>query len=402
MSFPSGSITFSRFQVIGQQPKQIDQKLLDKLEGAVLQIGEYGVPDEVEYGWCGGRHIFDGKFSFEHNVFSDAIHFALRIDTNRIPSEIKKAYQLIEEEAAAANNPSGFISKNQKRDAKDSVRRKLDDDLKSGKFRRSKLVPILWDFPGRVLYSPITSQALEKLHEIFERTFALTLEPLSAGGLALRHLDDNGKRREYEDARPTRFVPGPEGESQFPEYPWTAKGPQPKDFIGNEFLLWLWHEAEAHRGVIKTAAGEFAVMLDKSLELDCAYGQTGKDTLRGDGPTQMPEARDALRSGKLPRKAGIVMESDGKQYQFTLNCESFSCGGTKLPDIEEAEDARTVFEERIALLRDLSQSIDAVFQAFLKHRAGSAWEGQVSNIRRWILQSAKPAPAQVMRELATV
>ncbi|HEX2973132.1 MAG TPA: hypothetical protein VHP11_12420 [Tepidisphaeraceae bacterium] len=394
MGFASGSVSFRRFLVVGEHPKEITQQILDKLAEFALQIGEYSVPDEVEYGWCGGRHVFDGNFSFEHNVFNEALNFALRIDTNRVPGELKKAYQVMEEEAAAANNPSGHISKKQKKDVKDIVRQKVEEDLKSGKFRRSKLVPILWDFPTRTLYTPGSNSAMEKLYELFERTFGLNLEPLSAGTVAQRHLEDVKKRREYEDARPTRFAAGPEGESQMPEYPWTAQGPQPKDFLGNEFLLWLWHHIETQGGTIKTEqVGDVAVVLDRSLELDCAYGQTGKDALRGDGPTRMPEARDGLRSGKMPRKAGLIIETAGKQYQLTFNCETLGCGSTVLPDVEEAEDARVLFEERIFMLRDLSKGLDALLYNFLKTRASSAWEGQVNTIRRWIMQSSKQAAA---------
>jgi hypothetical protein len=393
MGFQSGSVSFRRFRVVGEHPSQVDQELLDKLAGHVLQVGEFGVPEEVEYGWCGGRHIFDGQFSFEHNVFGDALHFAMRVDTNKVPGEIKKAHQFMEEAAAAAENPSGFISKGQKRDVKDVVRRKLDDELRSGKHRRSKLIPMLWDLPGQTLYSPISASALEKLHELFERTFGLTLEPITAGSLALTELEDKGKRREYEDTRPTRFVSGPEGEGQYPEYPWTAKGPQPKDFLGDEFLLWLWHETETHKGVLMTAreqkAAEVALVLDKVLELDCAYGQTGKDALRGDGPTRMPEARDALRSGKIPRRCGMILESAGFQFEMTFNAETFGCSGTKLPEIEDAEDAHVLFEERIAMLRELSGAIDGLYAAFLKVRASSSWESHTSGIRRWILQGGK-------------
>ncbi len=391
MAFVSGSVSFRRFLVTGKHPKDISQPLLDKLAEHILQPGEYGVPEEVEYGWSGGRHVFDSQFSFERNVFAEALHFAMRIDTNRVPGELKKAYTLMEEDAAASTNPSGFISKTQKRDVKDIVRQKVEDDLKTGKFRRSKLIAMLWDFPNQTLYSAISASALEKLHELFERTFDLTLEPLTSGTAALRYLEEKGKRREYEDTRPTRFVPGPEGEGQMPDYPWTAKGPQPKDFLGNEFLLWLWHEADAHRGMIKTEAGEVAILLDRSLELDCAYGQTGKDALRATGPTHMPEARDALRSGKLPRRCGVTLESAGKQFDLTLVPESLACSSAKLPEIEEAEDARVVFEERIASVRDLSAALDALFHAFLKSRASSAWESHTSLIRRWILQPSKQA-----------
>src|ERR1051325_5131560 len=103
----------------------------------------------------------------------------MRIDTNRVPSELKQAYLAIEEEALAASNPSGFISKNQKRDARDSVRRKIESELKEGRFRRSKLIPILWDFTTQTLLASATNTSAEKLHELFQRTFGLTLEPLT-------------------------------------------------------------------------------------------------------------------------------------------------------------------------------------------------------------------------------
>src|SRR5205814_3584381 len=132
------------------------------------------------------------------------------------------------------------------------VRRKLEDDLRSGKFRRSKLLPILWDVPGQTVYCAASGKNLEMLVEIFERTFGCALLPLSAGALALRLLEPRGRRRDYEDLRPTRFVYGPAGEGEYPEYPWVNKGPEPKDFLGNEFLLWLWHEAEANDGVVQS------------------------------------------------------------------------------------------------------------------------------------------------------
>jgi len=352
------------------------------------------VPEEEEWGWSGGRHVFDAQFGFEHNVFADALSFALRIDTNKVPGSLKKAYQLIEEYAAAAGNPSGFISKGQKKDVKDVVRRKVDEDLKSGKFRRSKLLPVLWDLPSATVYSPASGSGFEKLGEIFERTFGLKLEPVTSGSLALRMLEPAGKRRDYEDLRPTRFVYGPEGESQHPDYPWTAKGPEPKDFIGNEFLLWLWHEADARNSTVATEeAGDITVYIDKSLDLDCAYGQTGKDSLKGDGPSRMPEALDGLRSGKVPRKAGLILDVGRQQYALNLSAEALAVGSARLPDVEEAENDRVLFEERIGLLRELCKGMDGLFAAFVNVRASSAWEGYVNQVRRWLKKPEKAAAA---------
>ncbi|CAA9423625.1 MAG: hypothetical protein AVDCRST_MAG64-3030 [uncultured Phycisphaerae bacterium] len=352
------------------------------------------MPEEEEYGWSGGRHVFDGTFSFEHNVYADALSFALRIDTNKVPGELKKAWEVMEEEAAASASKSGFVSKSQKQEVKESVRKKVEEELRSGHFRRSKLVPILWDLPSQTVYSTASGKSFEKLAEIFHRTFGLDLQPVSAGSLGLRVCEDRKKRREYEDFRPTRFVTGPEGEGQYPEYPWVAKGPEPKDFLGNEFLLWLWHEADSRTGIIATAeAGDVTIYIDRSLDLDCAYGQTGRDTLKGDGPSRMPEARDALRSGKLPRKAGMIIDAGRQQYTFTLNPEQMSLGSAKLPEVEDAEGPRALFEERVTLLRDLCGAIDGLFDAFLKVRGSSAWEGHVNGMRRWIMQPEKKTAA---------
>ena len=391
MGFASGSVSFRRYAVVGEAPTSADQALLDKLAEHALKPGEFGA-EEVEYGWGGGRHVLDGHFGFEQNVFADALHFALRIDTNKVPGDLKKAYQFMEEEAVAAGNPSGFISKSQKRDVKDVVRRKLEEDMKSGRFRRSKLLQVLWDLPTQTVYCAASGASFEKLAELFERTFGVQLVPVTAGSLALRLLEPRGRRRDYEDFRPTRFVNGPEGESQFPEYPWVAKGPEPKDFLGNEFLLWLWHEADSRTGIIPTeAAGEVTVYIDRSLDLDCAYGQTGRDGLRGEGPSRSPESKDALRTGKVPRKAGLIVDAAGHQYALTLNAEALAVGSLKLPDVEEAESPRVVFEERVAMLRDFGRALDALFDTFLKARGSSGWEGYTSGVRRWIIQAAKAA-----------
>jgi hypothetical protein len=254
---------------------------------------------------------------------------------------------------------------------------------------------MLWDLPSQTLYASASGKSYEMLAEIFERTFGASLMPLSAGSIALRLLEPHGRRRDYEDLRPTRFVYGPEGEGQYPEYPWVSKGAEPKDFLGNEFLLWLWHEADRRDGEIEIAGegrnAQVALLIDRSLDLDCAYGQTGKDSLRGDGPARMPEAKDALMSGKVPRKAGLTLDIAGQAYALTFNPEGMACGSTALPEVEEAESPRVLFEERIPLLRDLCAGVDGLFEAFLKVRTTSAWEGQTAGIRKWIMASARGA-----------
>ena len=381
MPFAAGSLSFQRFAVVGKAPKAVDQDLLDKAQEHRLR--ESG--DEEDHGWTGGRHLLDAEFSFENNVFIDCLHLGLRHDTNRPPADLRRAYAAMEEKAATAGE--GFVSKADKKDARDAADRRLQDEAKTGRFRRSRMAAVLWDLEQGVLYGPASATLQAKLADLFDRTFGLSLVPLTAGNLALRRLESTGRRRDYEDARPTRFAEQ-EGEA---DYPWATKVGGGKDWIGNEFLLWLWHAAEHDGGGIEVKDGIVTAFVDKSLDLDCAFGQTGRGTLRGDGPGRMPEARHALRVGKAPRKLGLVLDGPAA-YSLALAGETLAVSGLALPDVD-ADSPRVAFEERVGHLRDFARTLDALFDAFLAHRAGGSWAPRVRSIRDWIARNTQPKRA---------
>ena len=396
MGFASGTVSFRRFAVVGKDhPEAPTQELIDKLAEHVLRPQELGTPDEAEYGWSGGRHVLDDQFSFDHNVYAEAITFGLRVDTHAFPGSLKKAYQAMEEHAVAKANGekkgerAGHVSKAQKKEIKENVAKRIEEELKTGKFRRSRVTQFLWDLPTQTLYGAASGKTFEMLAELFQRSFGLDLQPVSAGTTALKLLEPKDQRRAYEDLKPTRFVMGPEGDHQHPEYPWVLKGAEPKDFVGNEFLLWLWHEADGREGTVKlNGKREIAFMIDRSIDLDCAYGQTGRDGLRGDAPGRMAEAKEAARSGKVPRRVGLLLNVDGGDFTLSLNGESLAVAGAKLPEVDDAETPRVLFEERIGLMRDLCAAIDGLFDTFLQVRVGSGWEQQVTTLRTWIEHTA--------------
>jgi hypothetical protein len=97
----------------------------------------------------------------------------------------------------------------------------------------------------------------------------------------------------------------------------------------------------------------------------------------------MPEARQALRTGKVPRKMGLIVEGSGL-YTLTLSGESLAVSTLKLPDVEDAESPRVVFEERINALRDFTRTLDGLYGKFLSDRAGGSWTTTVREIRKWI------------------
>ena len=83
------------------------------------------------------------------------------------------------------------------------------------------------------------------------------------------------------------------------------------------------------------------------------------------------------------RKAGLVLDMHGSQYSLMLGAEQLAFAGLKMPEIEEADSPRTLFEERITQIRDFCKSFDELYGAFLKARVGG-WDGVRQSIRKWM------------------
>ena len=410
MPFQSGRVTFCRFRVEGDAPTAVDDTTLATLADHSFQETEIGAPDEVESGWTTGDHLFDTQFTYEKNGYGDMLLFALRIDTHKVPADVKRAYKRINEQAAlqGTDNPTGFLSKREKRDAADLAGRQVHEDLATGKYRKSKAVPVLWDLPRGVIYCGAAGNTItEQLDKLMMDSFNVNLSPLTAGVIAGEHLHNKGRLRDYEDARPTTFTDPPSNASadhenasgprdiNIPSCPWTATSIDTKDFLGNEFLIWLWRALEADEGIVETTIdkrkSEIAVVIDKSLDMECAWEVTGKQTLRGDGPTRLPEAGDALATGKWPRKAGLMLAdvTGGENWELTLQGDRMMIAGASLPEIADATGPRELIEARLLLTRQLADVVDGLYKAFLDQRFSPAWEGKRDTLRKWITSRAK-------------
>jgi hypothetical protein len=412
MSFTSGRVSYCRLRVVGDAPATLDETALSILKEHAFRETEIGAPDEVEVGWVTGEHLLDTQFSYEKNGFGHLAMFAMRIDTHKVPSDIRQAYKKINEQAAAGMNPSGFASRSQKKEAAEQAGRQLHEDLAAGKFRRSKMVPILWDLSRQVLYCAASGNAvLEQLAKLMRDSFAVNVEYLSAGNFAGQSLRHAGQGRDYEDLKPTAFTaPPPEARRDADEadgpmdvttplVPWVAQSVDLKDFLGNEFLIWLWWLSESAEGEIMITGptgGEqtLFIAIDKTLDMDCAWDARGKQTLRSDGPTRLNEAAEALAGGKWPRKMGLIISDGENQWELTLQGDRLVVSAAALPEVADAQGPREVIEYRLRLLQGLSDALDAAYESFLRQRVSSGWTGRKDAMRRWIKERRKAAAAQ--------
>src|ERR1043166_3571915 len=108
MGFFAGRVTCVRFRVSGAQVRTFGEPQLEELYEHAIGKQRIASRDGSPGGWLAGDHILDTKFDLAKNVVNDALHFALRTDEQKIPSDLLRAYTQVELEGLAASNPSGI------------------------------------------------------------------------------------------------------------------------------------------------------------------------------------------------------------------------------------------------------------------------------------------------------
>lgn len=381
MAFLSGSLTFERFRILTPEVTVFGLEQIGRMQE--LTAGEFqpNTEEAVHLGFLGGEHLFDQTFDLEKNVFNDALHFAMRTDTHQVPSAIRKAWTQMELAAIMAENPDRKPNKREKEQAREAVEQRVEVEVASGKYHRMSQVPALWDAPTSMMYfGASSSTACGAFADLMEHAFQMELDRIGSGYLAGQWAQAHGTTAALDDVRPTVFHPEHTGG----EAGWANSDAMHPDFLGNEFLLWLWHTLDHDTDTLKLSDDtEVTVMFSKSLTLECPAGISGRETISAEIPTRLPEALEAIRSGKLPRKAGLTMVRLGQQYELTLQAESFSVSGAKVQKDEDAQ-GREVFESRIEAIRQLSETIDLLFEVFCRVRLSADWDEQVQRISQWV------------------
>jgi hypothetical protein len=384
MGFFSGRVSYLRFKVEGASPGMFGEEHLERL--AALRIGKARAAsaDGVEAGWTAGEHLLDTEFGLAKNVVNDTLQFALRVDANKLPADLMRAYTAIELQALASKNPSGLPSSRQKREARETARVRIEEEAKDGRFLKRKTYPVLWDSQSNELLLGATSVTiLDRLHALFQHTFGVGFEVLTAGTLAYRLAESRSQTRGIDDAQPSAFVPGSAS-----DVAWMLDDSS-RDFLGNEFLLWLWHYLENEDDTLLLSdKSEATVMMANTLALECPRGVTGRESITHESPTRLPESRRAIQSGKLPRKCGLIVVRHNTQYELAINAETLAVTGAKLPAPESGDD-RARLEERVTQLRHLVETLDLMYDAFGTVRASGEWSKELAKMQSWLAREER-------------
>lgn len=176
-------------------------------------------------------------------------------------------------------------------------------------------------------------------------------------------------------------------------------------FVGREFLAWLWFESERNEATLRTKPqGELGLWIEQKLVLSFGKEIT---QIKGKAPASERDAKEALRAGKLPERAGLHVTLADRDFTFELRADTMALGSVALPavlggdDEEERvvrfdderkprakkkaprgadadDEEREAFYERMHLVAELEGVIESLFADFLALRLHDAWDAAVA------------------------
>ena len=386
MGFLAGSLTFTRFEITEDPTGAFGDKHLQILEKNQIQNNvKTGLEDEPAIGFVGGDHVLDTEFGLEKNVIGEAIYFGVRMDTIAIPAPIKRAWMQMELKAIMLDKQGKRPSREQRLEAEAAVAQRCQDEADKGNYRRIGVTQVIWDAATSVLFiGTASTKTVDLVAGFIESKFKLTLRLITPTTLSLDHVEGNSDQ--YESlitTRPTAFVEATQNQVTW----WNGMGDN-YDFLGNEFLIWLWWHWETESSVIDLEdETDLSGMFTKVLALDCPLGDSGKETISSLAPAALPEALMAIQMGKQPRKAGLNLARDGEQFELTLQAETFSVNAARIVNQSEINPGNDR-EVRVQSLRNLGDTIDLLFSAFLNRRL-THWDEELARIQEWLGPNAK-------------
>jgi recombination associated protein RdgC len=311
------------------------------------------LPAEVErsVGWTGIGSVLDTEFTASPIGNSGYRMLSLRIDRRSIPAAVMKMRCLKAEQELLVRTGQKRLYREQRYIIRESVCLELAKTI--------PLVPrvydVIWAVDAGDLYlGSLSPSVMDAFTVHFHQTFGLM--PFPANPFVT---SDAG-----EDVDPLR--------------------------ISQEFLTWLWFKSEERAGVVSVRGiGDIVLRLIDRVELASGNGEYAETVVITGRHSDMKEAREAVRLGKLISQARIRLERDGDEYEFTVPDNGFQYRSMSLPfserdDIEQ--DAIGMALERIHLISKAVDAMDCLRRTFLDLRRTAEWQGESAKMRNWAIQ----------------
>lgn len=150
----------------------------------------------------------------------------------------------------------------------------------------------------------------------------------------------------------------------------SAASSDPLEFLGEEFLTWLWFR-------IETDGGEFDLGRNRTVGVSfddyIAFAPRDDDetehTLKKGSPSRCAEAAAALHNGRRLRRAKLILGQGEMVWSVTIDGPTMNLLSVKLPeDDPDADSAEERSVDRIRGFLEVQEIVGALYRAFLEQR----------------------------------
>ena len=160
------------------------------------------------------------------------------------------------------------------------------------------------------------------------------------------------------------------------------------DWLGPEFLTWLWWRTGASPEFAETAGGRrdgtsLFVHVDEFIELRGERAAARRTSLRSGMPSASAEAKAALRYGKVVTAARLLFARGEEETALTLRAEDLDVSSCKLPPVD-SNDPEERLTTSLSAARRTYDDLDLLYRSFLEVRCSDRWEAEASKMRTWV------------------
>jgi hypothetical protein len=163
-------------------------------------------------------------------------------------------------------------------------------------------------------------------------------------------------------------------------------------FLGEEFLTWLWYLIEKDQNLLEKFDKDFVGLeIGNRIVFENRKKESGERiTIKGDGAS-LEEGILTLKKGGMVTELNLIYKSAELSWQFTLKGESLNVSSFNLPNTgspESDEDIEGFVLEKIFLYDKLLKILEKIYIYFIDLRLSNKWKNNmVPKIRDWIKSS---------------
>jgi hypothetical protein len=159
------------------------------------------------------------------------------------------------------------------------------------------------------------------------------------------------------------------------------------EFLGREFLVWLWYRSDINEGRFSLGeAGHAELWFDDRVVLQSNDNSAEKVICLGEN-THLREARFALAEYKTITEATLKLTIGDNAWSFILDSTWMNFKSFKTPKVvqDNQEDPEGLFYEKFYLIDQALSAVDMIYASFIKIRLSPDWATvELPALHKWI------------------